>query len=124
MAQLTTDNRRAIERWAGPIQAEDMATLGDRMETLGDPLVVAYEILSIRYAEMLMSPDELRIEGDARVRWVESKKQLKAQMGSLLAALRTMDLNTAAEALLAPELASAGGSIITARTYTAHNPRP
>ena len=69
MAQLTTDDRRAIERWTGPIKAEDMATLGDRLATLGSPLVVAYEILSIRYAEMLMSPDELRIEGDARVRW-------------------------------------------------------
>ena len=45
-------------------------------------------------------------------------------MNSLLAALRTMDLNSAAGALLAPELASAGGSIITARTYTAYNPRP
>lgn len=125
MAQLTADDQATIERWTGTLPGADLAKAAARRSTLGNPLVVAYEILSIRYADMLASPDELRIEGDARVRWVEAKKQLQARIDRLLAALRTVDdLNSAATAVLAPDLASAGGSVITARPYTAHNPRP
>lgn len=125
MAQLSADDRRTIQRWTGTLPAAELVDVGNRVETLGNPLVVAYEILSTRLADMLASPDELRIEGDARVRWVEAKKQLQAQIDRLLAALRTIDdLNSAATAVLASDLASAGGSVITARPYTAFNPRP
>lgn len=122
---LTLDARRTIERWVGPLDNTDLIDVEKRLVVLGEPLVVAYEILSIRYAALLASPDELRIEGDARVRWVEAKKQLSDQKDSLLAALRTIDdLNSSAQAVLAPDLASAGGSVITARRYTVYNGRP
>lgn len=122
---LELNDRRAIERWVGPLEQTDLVDVEKRLATLGNPLVVAYEILSIRYSALLASPDELRIEGDARVRWVEAKKQLGQQLSNLLAALRTVDdLNTAAQDLLAPDLMSAGGSVITARRYTVYNGRP
>lgn len=122
---MELDHRRAIERWVGPLEQTDLVDVEKRLTTLGHPLVVAYEILSIRYAALLSSPDELRIEGDARVRWVEAKKQLAAQLATLLAAIRTLEnLNSAAEELLAPALLSAGGSVISARRYVVYNGRP
>ena len=122
---LELGDRRAIERWVGPLEQTDLVDIEKRLVTLGHPLVVAYEILSIRYAALLSSPDELRIEGDARVRWVEAKKQLAVQLATLLAAIRTLEnLNSAAEELLAPSLLSAGGSVISARRDVVYNGRP
>ena len=122
---LELGDRRTIERWVGPLEQTDLVDVEKRLVTLGNPLVVAYEILQTRYSALLTSPDELRIEGDARVRWVEAKKQLARHIETLLLALRPVDdLNSAAVALLEPDLLSAGGSVITARRYTVYNYRP
>lgn len=126
MTELSADNRRAIEFWTGPLSDDDVALAIERIITLGHPTVVAYEFLRVRLGAMMGNPDELRIEGDARVRWVETKKQLNQHAQDCLVSIGQLDvkLNTAAEALVAPGLASMGGRRISAVRYYAPNPRP
>lgn len=126
MAQLTVDQRKAIERWAGTLTDEQTEEAMGRLSVLGRPEVVAFEILSIRMADLLASPDELRIEGDARVRWVEAKKQLQNQINLCADAIGRLPvvLNLAARDVMGPYLASHGGTKISATRYWTLNQRP
>jgi hypothetical protein len=126
VADLDVGDLRKIESWAGPLSSEDVVVAIRRMTDLGNATVVAYEFLKIRYAGMLNSPDELRIEGDARVRWVEAKKQLAVQVGRCLDAIRLSGetLNPAAGAVVDADLLALGGRRISTKLYVSPNPRP
>lgn len=126
MAELSNEDRRAIEIWTGPLSEDEVVTAIERLAVLDNATVTAYEFLRVKHAALLAQPDELRIEGDARVRWVEAKKQIEAQLGNCLETVRAQgaSLNAAASALVSPMLDQAGGRSIRAFKYTAPNPRP
>lgn len=128
---LTFDQTKEAERWLGTVESDESDDLEARITTFGGVVIVAsYELLVTRYAELLRSPDELRLEGDARARWVESKKKMEDQLARCLDQIRWLyanariSLNTAAKDLLGPELTKGRGSLITTGVYTSPNPRP
>ena len=128
---LSFEQTVEAERWLGTVETDEEARLETRIVTLGDVVILgAYELLRTRLSEMLRSPDELRLEGDARARWVEAKKSAASQLSDCLNHIRWLvangriSLNQAAKDMLGPELDQGRGNVITFGSYNTLNPRP
>ena len=125
---LSTRERREIERWTGGLDEDAVTEVDLRLQALGHTGVVAYEILMVRYAEMITNPDELRLEGDARVRWVKAREDLQAQVYKLVQWWTGLDpapvLNAEATDLMGTATAGTGRHRVTTSSYVMSNLRP
>lgn len=125
---LSSNEQREIEVWTGELLAAEAATADDRLRVLDHTLVVAYEILRVRLSGMIRNPDELRLEGDARVRWVEAKGWAQGQVRALHDLIINIDpplsLNSDAKILMDGGSAATGQHRTKFVPVTWANPRP
>jgi len=123
---LTASEKAAAERWLGSMTDAQVQAVEDRLPALGHVAVVAFEALSTAYADMVRKPGELRLEGDMRINWSGTKKDLLGWMGSCLEhiAAQGWNLNNEACELVAGGRAQLGEKRVSATKYRSLNPRP
>ncbi len=127
---LDADDLAIIESWTGSLDDELKVSAETRLASYEQPELVAYWLLRVRYGGMLHNPDEVRLEGDARIKWEKAKEDLLDQVRSLWnlidGKVKCGDWVLGAEAaqLYEQGRGQQGGQRVTSSKYLVQNPRP
>jgi len=123
---LTAVEQAAIERWSGTIDVDDATSLDLRMDRLGDPYVVALEILLVRLSDVLNDPLRMRIDGDVTFENDRNVEALRPKIAALTTYCKGIaGLNYEARQLVEQGMAASSGEPVARWiSYELSNTRP
>jgi hypothetical protein len=123
---LAVADRRLVESWCGPIEADEETATEERVGRLGFAAVAALEILSTRYAGLLREPMRMRFDGDATWETDRNAEAMLRQIRALVSVCRRLvGLSPEAEAVVAAaEELSADEKLVRGVHYQFNHVRP